>query len=80
MSITLYGNSDTAEEDASLEDMKFMNLGQKRINAVKAYLVSKGIAATRIKQKNNRDQVPVSENGDELSQAKNRRVEIKFNN
>jgi OmpA-OmpF porin, OOP family len=77
--VTVYGNSDQSEEDMSLEDDSFLNLGLKRNKSVVDYLVSKGVSKARIKQVNNRAGSPASEENNDTALAKNRRVEIKFN-
>jgi outer membrane protein OmpA-like peptidoglycan-associated protein len=53
-----------------------MTLSQQRADAVKSYLVEKGIAPQRLQSKGYGFSKPVVENKDEESRAKNRRTEI----
>lgn len=53
-----------------------MNLSKARAKAVKDYLVSKGISATRLSSEGVASLCPVSTNDTEEGRAKNRRVEI----
>jgi OOP family OmpA-OmpF porin len=48
----------------------------RRSNAVKAYLVSKGVDKTRIYTEGKGESQPVADNKTKEGQAKNRRVEI----
>jgi OOP family OmpA-OmpF porin len=57
-----------------------MKLSQERANKVKAYLVSKGIAASRLKAKGFGPTQPLSTGTTEAEKAKNRRVELKLSN
>jgi len=57
-----------------------MKLSQQRANRVKAYLVSKGIAASRLKAKGFGPTQPISTGTTEAEKAKNRRVELKLSN
>lgn len=57
-----------------------MKLSQDRANKVKAYLVSKGIAATRLKAKGFGPNQPLTSGTTEAEKAKNRRVELKLSN
>jgi outer membrane protein OmpA-like peptidoglycan-associated protein len=52
-------------------------LSQKRADAVKKYLVQKGVDAARIKSVGHGQENPVAENNTEEGRAKNRRVEMK---
>jgi outer membrane protein OmpA-like peptidoglycan-associated protein len=53
---------------------KNLELSQKRANAVKAYLVKKNVAATRMTATGYGQTVPVADNKTAAGQAKNRRV------
>ena len=57
-----------------------MKLSQERANKVKAYLVSKGIAASRLKAKGFGPNQPLTTGTSEAEKAKNRRVELKLSN
>ncbi len=57
-----------------------MKLSQARANKVKAYLVSKGIAASRLKAKGFGPNQPLTTGKTEAEKAKNRRVELKLSN
>ena len=51
-------------------------LSTKRADAVKAYLVSKGIEKNRVYTEGNGETSPVADNKTKEGQAKNRRVEV----
>ncbi len=53
-----------------------MNLSQKRADAVKNYLTSKGIAANRVSSKGYGKTKPIATNSTELGREQNRRVEF----
>jgi outer membrane protein OmpA-like peptidoglycan-associated protein len=53
-------------------------LSQTRAEAVRAYLIKKGIAAERLIAKGYGDEQPVADNDDEAGRQKNRRTEIRI--
>lgn len=53
-----------------------LKLGQRRAAAVKAYLVSQGIAANRVYTESKGESQPVADNKTAAGRAKNRRVEV----
>ena len=53
-----------------------LKLGQRRAAAVKAYLVSQGIAANRVYTESKGEGQPVADNKTAAGRAKNRRVEV----
>ncbi len=66
-----------AHTDNAGNDDTNMKLTQDRADAVKAYLVSKGISEDRIEAEGFGETMPVSDNNTAAGRAKNRRVEIK---
>jgi outer membrane protein OmpA-like peptidoglycan-associated protein len=63
--------------DNTGDKTKNMTLSQKRADAVKAYLVSKGVAGSRLTSTGFGDTKPVGDNNTEAGRSKNRRVEFK---
>jgi outer membrane protein OmpA-like peptidoglycan-associated protein len=63
--------------DNTGDKTKNLTLSQKRADAVKNYLVKKGIDASRLTAKGFGDTVPVADNKTADGRAKNRRVEFK---
>ena len=63
--------------DAVGNDAYNQSLSQRRADAVKAYLESKGIAGSRIDSTGLGESKPVADNETEEGRAENRRVEIK---
>jgi OOP family OmpA-OmpF porin len=69
--VIVVGHTDSVGSDAYN-----MKLGQRRAEAVKAYLVSKGIEANRIYTESKGERQPVADNRTAEGRARNRRVEI----
>jgi len=70
LKIKIEGNTDNIEKDAD-------KLSEGRANAVKTYLVSKGISADRIEVEGAGSAMPIGDNNTTAGRSKNRRVEIK---
>lgn len=83
LSVTLYGHSDTKEEEMAEKKPAFDNMDQKRIDAVMDYLKSKGVQTSQIKTvaSDSSESNPeiVDSDEEELKFAKNRRVNFKVN-
>jgi len=69
--IIAVGHTDSDGSDASNQ-----TLSVKRAEAVKAYLVSKGIEKNRVYTEGKGEKQPVADNKTKEGKAKNRRVEI----
>jgi outer membrane protein OmpA-like peptidoglycan-associated protein len=69
--LQINGHSDNVGDDA-----KNLELSQKRANAVKAYIVSKGIAEERMKATGYGETMPVADNNTAAGRTQNRRVEF----
>lgn len=65
------GHTDSVGTDAYNQ-----KLGKRRADAVKAYLVSQGIAANRVYTESKGESQPVADNKTTTGRAKNRRVEV----
>ena len=74
MSISVGAYTDNAGDDD-----KNMQLTQDRANAVKDYIVSKGIDESRVTAEGFGETMPVADNNTAAGRTKNRRVEIKLN-
>ncbi|VWX33402.1 outer membrane protein OmpA [Limnobacter sp. 130] len=73
-SVIAIGHTDSIGSDAYNQ-----KLSERRAQAVKDYMVSKGVAADRIQIKGMGESQPVADNKTREGRAKNRRVEIEFN-
>ncbi len=73
MKIEVAGHTDNVGEDA----VNF-NISQKRANAIKAYLIEKGISEKRITAKGYGETAPISDNFTEEGRTRNRRIEIRM--
>lgn len=69
--INIYGYTDSKGSDAYN-----LSLSERRANAVKSYLVSKGISSSRIFAMGRGENDPVASNDTEAGRAENRRVEF----
>ena len=57
-----------------------MELSDSRANAVKDYLVSKGVASGNLEAKGFGEDMPIATNNTRSGRSKNRRVEVKLMN
>ena len=73
MKIEVAGHTDNVGDDA----VNF-NVSQKRANAIKAYLIEKGIAEKRVTAKGYGETAPISDNLTEEGRTRNRRIEIRM--
>jgi outer membrane protein OmpA-like peptidoglycan-associated protein len=71
LKVGVYGHTDNVGTDAINN-----KLSEERANAVKNYLISKGIAAERIESKGYGSSKPVADNSSAQGKARNRRVQI----
>ena len=71
LKIGVYGHTDNSGSD----DVN-IPLSGKRADAVKAYLLKKGLTANRVESKGFGSSKPVAENNTETGKSRNRRVEI----
>ena len=74
-----YGLEVNGHTDSQGDAAKNLALSQKRAEAVKSYIVSKGINASRLSAKGFGSTVPVADNNTAAGRSKNRRVEFKVN-
>lgn len=72
LSIRVDGHTDNAGNDDTN-----MKLSEDRAEAVKTYLVNKGISADRITTEGFGETMPIADNSTAAGRAKNRRIEIK---
>ena len=73
LNIRVEGHTDNAGDDD-----KNMTLSEDRANAVKDYLVSKGISADRITAEGFGETQPIADNGTATGRAKNKRIELRI--
>lgn len=73
MVIEIAGHTDNVGDDASN-----MTLSQNRAESVRKYLISKGIAATRVQAKGYGETQPVDSNETEEGRQNNRRTEVRI--
>lgn len=73
MVIEIAGHTDNVGDDASN-----MTLSQNRAESVRKYLISKGIAATRVQAKGYGETQPVDSNETEDGRQNNRRTEVRI--
>lgn len=55
-------------------------LSEKRANAVKSYLISKGVSSSNLRAKGYGEDMPIATNNTKAGKAQNRRVEVKLMN
>lgn len=72
LTIEVVGHTDNVGDDAAN-----LKLSQQRADAVKRYLISKGITTGRIKTKGMGETKPIASNDSDEGRAENRRTEIK---
>jgi OmpA-OmpF porin, OOP family len=81
--VTILRNNENAlltiegHTDSQGSDEYNMTLSQKRANAVRVYLIDKGIAESRLKAMGFGETTPIADNNTSTGRAKNRRVELK---
>jgi outer membrane protein OmpA-like peptidoglycan-associated protein len=71
LKIGVYGHTDNSGSDEVN-----IPLSEKRAEAVKAYLLKKGLTANRVEAKGYGSEKPVADNNTQAGKSKNRRVEI----
>lgn len=70
--VMITGHTDEVEAEKNAE------VGAERVEAVKAYLISKGIDGNRIMTENKKNDLPADASGSDLGKAKNRRVSFTY--
>jgi len=70
LNVTIEGHTDNVGKDAYNK-----KLSQRRADAVKAYLVKKGIDANRLTAIGYGEEKPIADNATKAGKAENRRVE-----
>ena len=73
-----YGLEINGHTDSQGSDATNLLLSQKRADAVKEYLVSKGVDSTRLVTKGHGESTPIADNATATGRSKNRRVEFKI--
>jgi outer membrane protein OmpA-like peptidoglycan-associated protein len=73
MKIEIAGHTDNVGDDKLN-----MQISQKRANAIKTYLIEKGVSEKRIIAKGYGETVPVADNNTEEGRTRNRRIEIRL--
>jgi outer membrane protein OmpA-like peptidoglycan-associated protein len=63
--------------DSRGADAYNLKLSQERADAVRAYLIERGVAPERLTAKGYGEANPIADNGSEAGRSKNRRVELK---
>jgi outer membrane protein OmpA-like peptidoglycan-associated protein len=58
-------------------DTDNMRLSQRRADAIRAYVISKGVSEHRVLAKGYGEKFPVADNGSETGRSRNRRTEVK---
>jgi outer membrane protein OmpA-like peptidoglycan-associated protein len=71
--IDVYGHTDSTGSDAFNQ-----RLSEQRAQSVTNYMVSRGVASTRIRWQGYGETQPIADNGTDFGRARNRRVEIKI--
>jgi OmpA-OmpF porin, OOP family len=71
LKVGVYGHTDNVGNDGSNQ-----KLSEERANAVKSYLLSKGLPAQRIESKGFGSANPIADNSTAAGKAQNRRVQI----
>ncbi len=71
--VSIEGHTDNVGDPA-----KNLDLSQRRANAVMAYLINKGVAASRMKATGYGDTQPIADNKTKAGKAQNRRVDFKL--